>query len=588
MKKKIKSIRKRFLGLGKQLKQRLRPPAQERFKYMVKLAEAQSSHPAGATRISLVVPVFNARARFLRDLVASVRAQRRGSWELILADDGSTLPETVRWLDRHAADRDLTILRNGVNRGIASTTNAAIAAATAPWIGFLDHDDALAPHALALVCDTLTAHPDCLFLYTDEVIADDRLRPVDFFFKPAFDPVLLSGVNYTNHLSIFRRDRLLSLGMLREGFEGSQDYDLTLRYTAGLDRGACLHLPYPAYLWRRSESTFSARHVERAVESARRALADAYRGAGGPPPIAQAIDPTLHRVRFDAMPRSWPLVSIVIPNRDSFALISTVLSGLTNDTRYAAMEIIVVDNGTRDPDVLDLYARSAHGAVPFRALIHEEPFNFSRAINRGVAAARGDYVLLLNNDIEVLEPHWLEEMVSCFDYPDVGAVGAKLLYPDDTIQHAGVIVGFGGLAGHWFLNAPADFPGPMGRLWVRQSLSAVTGACLLVSREALSRVGPLDEVNFAIAYNDVDLCLRLLEIGKRVVWTPFAALRHHESASRGSDETPENIARFQFEQANLRARHRTDQYRDFAINAWYMDDRSTPEWRPLKHLPPAK
>ena len=151
-----------------------------------------------------------------------------------------------------------------------------------------------------------------------------------------------------------------------------------------------------------------------------------------------------------------------------------------------------------------------------------------------------------------------------------------------------LIVGFGGLAGHWFLNAPADFPGPMGRLWVRQSLSAVTGACLLVSREALSRVGPLDEVNFAIAYNDVDLCLRLLEIGKRVVWTPFAALRHHESASRGSDETPENIARFQFEQANLRARHRTDQYRDFAINAWYMDDRSTPEWRPLKHLPPAK
>ena len=279
---------------------------------------------------------------------------------------------------------------------------------------------------------------------------------------------------------------------------------------------------------------------------------------------------------------------MIIPNRDSLPLIARVLDGLTLGTDYPCLEIIVIDNGTKDGEVLALYERHASERAAFQAVVDEEPFNFSRAINKGLARAQGEMILLLNNDIEILEPGWLKEMASCFAYPEVGVVGAKLLYPDRTLQHAGVIVGYGGLAGHWFLEHPENFPGPMGRLWVRQSLSAVTGACLLVSREALRRVGPLDETQFAIAYNDVDLCLRALAAGYRIVWTPFATLVHHESASRGSDETPANIVRFGREKDNLRERHATDRYEDFAINPWYSKDRSTPEWARLARLPEAR
>ena len=202
--------------------------------------------------------------------------------------------------------------------------------------------------------------------------------------------------------------------------------------------------------------------------------------------------------------------------------------------------------------------------------------------------SKGERILLLNNDIEILSPDWLKEMVSCFDYPNVGVVGAKLLYPNRTLQHAGVIVGFGGLAGHWWLGHEENFPGPMGRLHVRQSMSSVTGACLMISREAFKQVGLLDEDRFAVAYNDVDLCLRALSKGYRVIWTPFACCVHNESASRGSDETPANIDRFQREKLNLKLRHATDRYEDFAINPWYTKDRSSPTWMRLTHLPEAR
>jgi GT2 family glycosyltransferase len=553
------------------------------------LAEAEADPtPLAAPVVALVVPVYDTPAAYLDELVASVRRQRPGSWQLILSDDGSKAAATRAWLDRHADDGDLTIVRNPVNRGIAAATNAGIAVATAPWIGFLDHDDALAPHALDRVVRTLAAAPHCRFLHTDEVVVDDRMTPLDVFLKPAFDPVLLAGVNYLNHLSLYRRDRLTEIGGLREGFDGSQDYDLVLRYTAGLPTEACLHLPYPAYLWRRDGASYSARNLDRATDAARRALAEAYGRDGSPAIVGEALSPDLHRIRFDLMRHDWPLVSVVIPSRDSLPLIERVLDGLTRGTDYPALEIIVIDNGSSDPRVLALYDRYRQGPVPFRAEIHPEPFNFSRSTNRGIALARGDVVLMLNNDIETIDPNWLKEMVCCLDHPATEIVGARLLYPDRTLQHAGVIAGFGGYAGHWYLGRDAAFPGPMGRLRVRQSMSVVTGACLLVSKRALDRLGPLDETAFAIAYNDVDLCLRAVEAGMRVVWTPFATLIHHESASRGSDETPENRARFDREKENLRRRHATDRYDDRAINPWYSKDRSEPIPTRPDRLPAAR
>ena len=577
---------RRIIGFWKAQERRIEN--RRLFKHIVKLAAREGAlEPPGAPFVSLVVPVYNAPPGYLDTLVASVRSQVAGAWELILCDDGSSAPQTRRWLDAHAADSDLKILRSEENRGGVAASNAAIVAASAPWIAFLDHDDALAPFALDRVWRALQAAPDCQFLYTDEVIADRRMQPVELFLKPAFDPVLLSGVNYLNHLSLYRRQRVLELSGLREGFEGSQDYDLALRYTKGLKSEQCLRLPYPAYIRRRDWRRFSSNFTDRATDNARRALSEAYQ-SGEKPPVVVAAPGNLHRVRFDADRDDWPLVSAIIPSRDSYPLIRRVLAGLCEETDYPNLEIIVIDNGTTDKYTLELYQSRRSGSTPFHAIIEPEAFNFARAINKGVARARGDFLLLINNDIEVLHPDWLKEMVECFAYGDIGVVGAKLLYPDGTHQHAGVIVGFGGLAGHWYLNTPSDFPGPMGRLWVRQSLTCVTGACFLVSKACFAKVGPFDEALFAIAYNDVDFCLRARQAGFRIVWTPFAKLAHHESASRGSDETEANRPRFLREQENLRRRHATDAYQDFAISPWFTKDRTLPIPMRLDRLPPAQ
>ena len=291
-------------------------------------------------------------------------------------------------------------------------------------------------------------------------------------------------------------------------------------------------------------------------------------------------------VRLSSLPLQP--VTVVIPSRDGLPLISRVLDGLTRRTDYPALDVTVVDNGTTDPAVLALYERGARDAVPVRVDLRPEPFNFSRAVNRGVAAASGALVLLLNNDVEVLADDWLKEMVACFDHPGTGVVGAKLLYPDRTIQHMGVIAGLSDLAGHWYVGRPADFPGPQGRFLVRQSVSVVTGACMLVSKRCWDEAGPFDEDTFPIAYNDVDFCLRAVGRGFGVVLTPFATLIHHESASRGSDDTPENAARFNRDKAALRERHGTSGFEDRAFNPWLSKHHADFPPVLLDRLPPGR
>ncbi|HEX4044009.1 MAG TPA: glycosyltransferase family 2 protein [Xanthobacteraceae bacterium] len=535
--------------------------------------------------VSLIVPIFNAPPHHLDQLLASVTAQEAVPHELILSDDGSTSGETRAWLDAHRDMPALAMVQSADNRGIAAATNAALAVARGVWVGLVDHDDALAPHALLVFAHAIARRPDARFLYTDEVIADAELRPIEYFVKPAFDPVLLSGVNYINHLCFYRRDRLQELGGLESGFQGSQDYDLLLRYLDGLSADQIVHIPYPAYLWRRHDLAYSANSRAVATENARRALARHYRRHADRITVAPALLPDLHRVCFDVDRAAWPRVSVVIPNRDAFAMISSLLDGLAEATDYPALDIIVIDNGSTDARVLKLYERCKRRFADFRLCFSVEDFNFSRAVNRGIAMASGDFVLLLNSDIEIVEPGWLKEMVNCFAYPATGIVGARLLYANRRIQHAGVIVGLGGLAGHWFVNEPASHPGPMGRLTVRQSFSAVTGAAMLISRACLAATGAFDEDSFAISYNDVDFCLRAKAQGFRVVWTPFATLIHHESASRGSDERPENIVRFQREQRHLRERHGTMLFEDASFSPWYSRDRSNPIVRFLVALP---
>ena len=532
--------------------------------------------PAVEPVLSIVVPTYNTPTEYLQALIDSFVGQEQPAAELVLSDDGSTRAETLDFLKGLEGRPNIRTVLGPVNRGIAATTNAGIEAARGTWIGLLDHDDALAPFALRQVHAAMASHPDAMMFYTDEVIADENLQPQGYILKPAFDPVMLSGVNYVNHFSVYRADRLRQVGLLRQGFEGSQDYDLLLRYTAGLDDRQVVHVPYPAYLWRRMPTSYSTANLDSSVSNARKALADHYGQLLGRIDIEPALDPNLHRPRIDGAITRWPRISIVIPNRNSFTLLSKVLDGLFNATDYPDFEVIVVDNGSDDRRVLELYNETKARHANFRVDIQRRPFNFSRQVNRGVHLSNGEHILLLNNDIEVMSGDWLKEMVSCLRYPDTGIVGARLLYPNLRLQHVGVIVGLGGLAGHWYEGAPTDFPGPFGRLNVRQSLSAVTGACMLITRSCLQQVGPLDEANFAIAYNDIDFCLRAMQLGYRTIWTPFATLIHHGSASRGSDETAANRERFDREKLALRTRHQTQTFHDPFYTPWFTRDRAEP------------
>jgi GT2 family glycosyltransferase len=557
----------------------------------VQLAENTSKsvdRPTGDILISLVVPTFNTPPRYLTDLVDSFRRQGAEDVELLLVDDGSTRADTRKALTRLSKVAAVSCLANGRNEGIAAAANKGMAQAQGRWVGFIDHDDALAPSALMRLKQALGEFPAAKFFYTDEVITDGALEPKGYILKPAFDRVLLSGVNYINHFSLYRRDLLAEIGGFRSGFDGSQDYDLLLRYTRQLSDDEVVHVPYPAYLWRRTPSTFSATHQAQCLANARRALTDHFRTTAADVRVEPALDTSLHRPRFDVAIRRWPPVTVIIPNRNGFELISNVIDGLQSRTDYPDLEIIVVDNGSDDQRVLSLYDTVRQANPRFRAIIEPQPFNFSRQVNIGIRHTSRGHILLLNNDVEIVSPDWLKEMISCLAYPDAGIVGARLLYPNHTIQHAGVIVGLGGLAGHWFERKPHSHPGPFGRLRVRQSLSAVTAACMLISRECLEQVGEFDEHLFAIAYNDVDYCMRATMRGFRTIWTPNVTLVHHESASRGSDEAEHNRERFSREKEALRQRHFTEDFVDPYFNPWYTKDQSDPGLALLSGLPSAR
>ena len=539
--------------------------------------------------MSFVVIIRDTPDSHLQSLLASFHAQPAGSAELILCDCASADRQTLAWLTAHEHAQGVRIVRAGENHDIVSATNTAIGLARGAWISLVGPNDALGPCVVQLLAQTAKQHPQCQFIYTDEVVSDEKLIPTTYLFKPAYDEVMLSGGNYINHLACYRRDRLLALGGFRAGVDGAEDYDLLLRYVRNLRPDEITHLPYPGYQWR-AANALGITVTNQSSNGARKTLAEFYHHGESTPPIQDTIIKGRYRVRFDKLKRRWPLVSIVIPNQNSFPLISRVLADLAGRTDYPDLEIIVVDNGTTDRKVLDLYAKLRQGEVPFKCIIEPGPFNFSRQVNSGIAVATGELILLLNNDIEVIDSDWLREMVSCFDYSDTGIVGARLLYPSHKLQHAGTIIGLRkGLAAHWFVGRPEDYPGPMARLQIRQSLTAVTGACMLISRACLKAVGKFDESAFPVAYNDVDFCLRAVAQGFRVVWTPFATLIHRESASRGKDNRrPAKLSRLRRERERLRRRHNTGNFEDRAFSPWYGRSKLEPSIVLLDQLPKAR
>ena len=494
--------------------------------------------------ISVLVPTYETPALLLREMIESVIGQVYPNWELCIADDASKSPHVRDIIQGYlASDPRIKAVFRPSNGHISEASNSALELATGEWLALLDHDDVLAPNALLSVALEASQHPKAVFIYSDEdKLGADNIR-YEPFFKPDFSPELLRSQNYLNHLSVHRTSRVREYGGWRKGFEGSQDYDLNLRTLERTDPKLIRHIPKVLYHWRavKGSTALAIDQKDYAFEAGQRALKEHVRRMGWKADVEAVLHYPFHRVRY-AIPSPPPLVSIIIPTRDRADLLRVCVSSIIDRTDYDPYEILIVDNDSVEPETFALFDELKTEAR-IRVVLESGPFNYSKINNAAVRVSDGAIVCLLNNDIEIINADWMREMVSWAVQPRIGCVGAKLYYPNDTVQHAGVTLGMGGIAGHPHKHRGRADPGYFGRLVVSHDVSAVTGACLFVRREVYDECGGLDE-RLQVAFNDVDFCIRVTERGYQNVFTPFAELYHHESVSRGEDGSPEKRARF--------------------------------------------
>jgi GT2 family glycosyltransferase len=484
----------------------------------------------GLPMISVLMPVHAPRPEHLRAAIGSVSEQLYRNWRLCIAEDGVQAPPIRAILNEALADPRvrLTTLQDGA--GVSAATNAALELAQGEAALFMDHDDLLAPHALALIGAAFAARPEAAAVYSDEDTIDAEGRRSAPVFKPDFDHERLLAQNYVNHAFAVRLGLLRQLEGLRPGIDGVQDHDLVLRI-AERQSGPILHLPHVLYHWRvfPGGNTFSQSRREE-LDQKRRAL------------VSERLRATVelgrsgHLVIERALPGPAPQVTAIIPTRDRPGLLEACVAGLLEQTDYPDLRLLIVDNGSVTGRARRVLAKLA--ATPrVEVLRIEGPFNFAALNNAAVRQCASPLLAFVNDDVMVVEPGWLKAMVAHATRPQVGAVGAKLFYPDGRIQHAGIVLGLGPqrVAGHEFRGAPGDSPGPQNRLLVAREASAVTAACMVIERRKFEAVGGFDETAFPVAFNDVDLCLKLRRQGWRTIWTPLARLMHLESATRGPD-----------------------------------------------------
>ena len=516
--------------------------------------------------ISIIMPVYNANLDWLLEAVDSIRKQLYPNWELCIADDCSPNPDVRRELEAlQKSDQRIHVIFREKNGHISAASNSAMESATGDWLALMDQDDLLPEDALYHIADTIMSNPKARIIYSDEDKIDETGRRFDPYFKSDWNPDLFLSHNMVSHLGAYQRDLVQQLGGFREGFEGSQDYDLAMRVIETLSPEQIVHVPRILYHWRsHSESTAQAGSNKNYALLAGQKTLDDHFGRTGVAAKAELLDFGMYRTHY-ALPNDMPLVSLIIPTRNGLSLIKQCINSIVEKTTYTNYEIIIVDNNSDDPDTLAYFA-AIKDDERISVLRDERPFNYSALNNAAVEQAKGQYVGLLNHDIEVISPNWLSEMLSIASQPGVGAVGAKLWYPDDTLQHGGVIVGLGGVAGHAHSRIKRTELGYFGRASLIQTMSAVTAACLVIRKDIYNEVGGLDEVNLAVAFNDVDFCLKVQSAGYRNIWTPFAELYHHESATRGLDDAPEKKRRFLSEVQYMKETWSTDTWKDPSYN----------------------
>ena len=516
--------------------------------------------------ISIVMPVYNPEPALLAKAIDSVLAQSYDNWQLCIADDAS--PDArVRALLQGYVERDarVAVVLREVNGHISAASNSALELATGDYVALLDHDDELAVHALHFVVDAINRRPTAKVIYTDEDKIDEQGSRCEPHFKSSWNPDLFFAQNYVSHLGVYDRALLRQIGGFRVGVEGSQDQDLLLRCLPLVDEADIVHIPMVLYHWRVTQGSTAkdAGGKSYTTTAGIRALQDHFASQGRDVVVEEGMVPNTYRVRYP-IPDPAPLVSLLIPTRDKVELLRDCIESIRAKSTYQSYEILVLDNESVEPATTAYFDEIQQTDSRVRVLPYPHPFNYSAINNFGAREARGEVLGLVNNDIEVISPEWLTEMVSHVMRPEVGCVGAKLYFSDDTLQHAGVILGLGGVAGHSHKYFPRQSPGYFHRLQVVQNLSAVTAACLLVRKSVYMQVGGLEEQALRVAFNDVDFCLKVREAGYRNLWTPYAELYHHESKSRGTEDTPEKQARFSAELAYMQqkwaAQLRADPY----------------------------
>jgi O-antigen biosynthesis protein len=485
-------------------------------------------------KFSIILPVYNTPAEYLEKAIQSVQAQYYPNWELCICDDGSDAEHIRPFLERYHRDNArIQVVFSDRNQGISAASNRALQMATGEFLGFLDHDDELSPAALFEVARLLQQHSDADVIYSDEDKLERSGRRSDPFFKPDWSPEYLLSLNYACHFGVYRRARVEEVGGLRAELDGSQDYDLLLRVVEKTEK--VFHIPEVLYHWRKAGGSTArlAGAKDYSTDAGQRALQQHLERCRIRGTVVNTGVANRYRVRPELAAK--PLVSVIIPTRDGLEVLKRCLRSIESKTSYPHYEILIIDNGSCRPET-QLFLQSLRHKV----LSLPEPFNFSRLNNFGATHARGAFLLFMNNDTEVISPEWMTAMLEVCHLPGVGVAGAKLYYPGGTIQHAGVVLGIGQVAGHSHKHFPARNRGYFDSLSCIRNYSAVSAACMMVRREAFDSVGGFDE-NLKVAFNDVDLCLRLRRQGVRIAWTPYAELVHHESATRGFALDPQEV-----------------------------------------------
>lgn len=492
---------------------------------------------------SILVPLYNTPIPFLREMIASGQAQTYPKWELCLADGSDSNHGDVEEEVKRLMEKDVRIRYRKLekNLGISENTNACIDMATGSYIALFDHDDVLHPSALfemmRVICEQ-----DADFVYTDEnTFATKPSKAYCPHHKPDFSPDLLRSYNYICHFVAFSRALMEQVGTFRSEFDGSQDYDMILRLTEKAKK--IVHIPRILYFWRSHANSVASNISAKpyTLVAAKKALAEHLERLGLQGDVMDSRVPSTYRIRYRLTDE--PLISIIIPNMDHVQILKQCVDSVEKLSTYRNFEVIIVENNSKNQSTFEYYETVCRQYSNVRVIRWEHEFNYSKINNFAVEDAKGDYLIFLNNDIEIITPNWMEEMLMFNQRQDVAATGIMLYYPDNTVQHAGVILGIGGVAGHSHKYYNRNEFGYMSRMSLAQNLSAVTAACMMVKTEVFREVGCFDET-LQVAFNDVDLCMKIRRAGHLIVWTPYAEAYHHESKSRGAEDTLEKQVRF--------------------------------------------